>query len=427
MVMQRKELLMKSPKELKVAYMVPHYASLSEGSSLRSVAIARGIACEFDDVVVIAPNTRERSMEYREETTSSDGIIKIRYVSGFSVYRKSFVKRLAHEFLLGLNSLRLLKEAKPDLILVGYPPAFMPLSALVYKLLFSVPVVLEVRDLMAGALTASGYSRSRWVSRAAQYYENMLLKYSDAIAPVSPGMESQFTKYSKKKFKILPSFNGIEDTMLNFSGEELDFNLRAQFEEIKKHIQLRKGERLVVYAGALTQSYDIETILHGFSRLNEDNVKLLILGDGEKKSTYQTMVSELNLPHIYFYGFVDRRVSLMIIGLADVAVHSFNRNPHWDYVLGNKVFDYMAMGTPVLFSGRGTTAKLVLDSKGGLVSEPENVQDFSEKLNILLFDPDTKACGERGRDYVNKHWRRSDHVRRFVDSLRSWLCESATL
>ena len=401
----------------KLAYIVPHYSSMDEGSSLRSVAIARFLSEDHFNVVVIAPDTVERSLKKRTDPLSLDGEIVIKYASGLQGYRKSLSKRILHEVIISINSVKILWRENPDIIMVSYPPAFSPFVTLCYKFFKRVSVVLEVRDLMAGALSASNYSNSKLVINLAYFYERFIVRSSNAVAIVSPGMRRTIVDYDAKS-NIIRSYNGIEDTIMDFSDStSLSRDLDETYQAVLKNINHSSGDKLLIYAGSLTQSYDVMTVIQAVEVYKDKSIKLLILGDGDRKEEYKRYVTDAKITNVYFNDFVNRLVALRLIKLARVAVHSFNSNPHWSYVLGNKVFDYMAIGTPVLFSGMGTTADVIIDCGAGLVSEPGNIESFNSNLSLLLNDDARVGYGENGKNCVFEKWKRSDQMNYFLSDL----------
>lgn len=414
---QRFGSLMPSFDKSHVVFLVPHYATIGEGSSLRSVAVARKLAEKCGKLTVVTPDLRERQTSKLTVKPDRDGDIDIRYMRGRPNYRASFWSRIGHELILAKNCFRLTRELKPDVVIAAYPPAFTPMLALIYARLCSCAImVLEVRDLMAGALEASGYAPHPIIVRAARFYEQILLRWSNAVAIVSPGMTADIKK-SAPHASILPAYNGIEDTMLSFadsvSGDD------TTVDEFCASAGLEPNENYVIYAGALTQSYDLPTLIKGFAKADLPNTKFVILGNGEKRETYRQMALNIAQGRVVFHDFVDRVSALKIIGNAQVAMHAFNDSPHWAYVLGNKVFDYIVMGTPVLFAGTGTTADLIRDSGAGAVAPPGDANEVAEKLTVLVQTSAAYKQNPVGKTYVQEHWRRSDQTDKFVMAIRN--------
>lgn len=389
---------------------------IAEGSSLRSVAVARKLAEKCEKLTVITPDLSERTMTRRDAKPDQDGDIDIRYMHGRENYRASFWARIRHELIMAKNCFSLIRDVEPDLVIASYPPAFTPMLALLYtRLRRKTKMVLEVRDLMAGALEASGYAGQPLIVWAARFYERRLLRWSHAVAIVSPGMIADILKAAPHT-DILPAYNGIEDTMLDFNVV-VDAD-DTTVEDFRATAGLQPEENYVLYAGALTQSYDLPTLIRGFAKAGLPATKFVILGNGEKREIYQNLAQDVAPERVVFHDYVDRVSALKIIGQAQVALHAFDKSPHWGYVLGNKVFDYIAMGTPVLFAGTGTTADLIRDSGAGAVSTPGDVGALAALLTDLAQGSAAYKQDPVGKTYVREHWRRSDHTDAFVSALQ---------
>ena len=399
-----------------IVYLVPHYAKIDEGSSLRSVAVARALEKSCKKLTVITPDLSERVMTEIKDKPEQDGKIDLLYMRGRENYRSSFLARFRHEWAMAKNCIRLIRQIQPDIVIASYPPAFTPFMAMVYTRLHRKCVfVLEVRDLMAGALEASGYARNPVIVYAARLYERVIMRSASAIAIVSPGMKFDISRDAPNA-RILPAYNGIEDTLLSFSDAMVKVD--PAIDRFRASIGLSEQERYVIYAGALTQSYDLPTLIKGFANAKLPNTKFVIMGNGEKRKNYEDLAQKIAPGLVLFHDFVDRVTALKIIGQADVAMHAFGDSPHWAYVLGNKVFDYIAMGTPVLFAGTGTTADLVLNSGAGAVSPPGNVAECAKILAQLAQGSEAYKKNPVGKKYVLKYWRRSDHTENFVAHLQ---------
>ena len=86
----------------------------------------------------------------------------------------------------------------------------MPASAIIYSKIYKTKVILELRDLMAGALEASDYTSSKIISSMAHIYEKAIFKLSSAVSPVSPGMVKTIKNVSES-IEIIENYNGYED------------------------------------------------------------------------------------------------------------------------------------------------------------------------------------------------------------------------
>lgn len=401
-----------------IILLATHYGRAGDAGSMRTTAMARRLAEEGYVVKVIVPATSGRLMVDSGSRVEFDGKVEITYIRSLSDFRSSLLRRITFEIDFSFRLLSALRGLQPNFLVGAYPPAFSPFVGLFFSLFKRTVFILEVRDLMAGALQANGYVRSRFLLWLARLYENILLRSATFVAIASPGMISPIQRVHPR-VQLIRAYNGVENTTIEFNCIRLTDQQSGIFSKLLSHINFKPSDKIVIYAGALTQSYDLETIILGYWEAAVDNKKLVILGEGEKRRVYEDRVRSLKIPNVYFADFVDRQVALAMLERCCVGVHAFNGSQHWGYVLGNKIFDYMAVGLPVLFSGVGATADLVESSGGGLVSEPGNHSDFSRKLEILMTKMDLTKVGFSGKSYVFKHWTRQNQLDLFIEDLKS--------
>ncbi|MCF8085088.1 MAG: glycosyltransferase family 4 protein, partial [Deltaproteobacteria bacterium] len=356
-----------------------------------------------DEVTVIAPGEDLRTQGHIPEVRGkwhADSIISgVRGVRPRCLenFRRSIYHRLLFEVLFSVGAIGLSSRsaARPDVIVAAYPPAVLPGIALMIARLRGIPYIFEVRDLMADALVASQYSRNKMFNRIAKAVENMIYRKADHVITVSDGIKKAILRAGIPESKITPVKNGYEPQI--FKNPDRSINPRKDF---------GWGDRFVViYAGGLTQSYDIPTLLKA-AELTRDDREILyaVIGDGEKKQHYLEYCGQKGLRNVQFYKPRPRKMMPHILAAADVGVHLFPDDPLWDYVLGNKPFDYLGSGLPMIYSGRGDTADLVIKARAGFVVHPERPDELAEKIIWLKSHREkARSMGERGMEYVKTH------------------------
>ena len=88
----------------------------------------------------------------------------------------------------------------------------------------------------------------------------------------------------------------------------------------------------------------------------------------------------------------------------------------------SKIYEAMAAGLPVLFSGSGEGAKIIHDNKVGLVSGPKNFKALTE--NIIEIKNSVNLRNEmslRGRKLASERFDRNILIGQFSDKLLSYL------
>ena len=163
-----------------------------------------------------------------------------------------------------------------------------------------------------------------------------------------------------------------------------------------------------------------KSLLEKLNILLTENKDILyaIIGEGEKKKQYIDYCNENSLENVQILDSMPRKTMPAILGSANVGVHLFPDDPLWAYVLGNKPFDYLGSGIPMIYSGTGDTADLVLNAKAGFVVHPERPEELVEKILWLKDNQsEAKAMGERGREYVRTNYDRFILLEKFEEVL----------
>jgi glycosyltransferase involved in cell wall biosynthesis len=407
-----------SKNNYKLLLLFPHYGNVNQAASLRSSQIGTFFAKKGHKVTVFAPGVDMRTEIDLPEVKGKwyadiviDGV-RIIYLKCINKFRRSALRRLLFEvFFAFYVALFMFKIKKPNIIIGSYPPAVLPSIGLIASKVLRVPFIFEVRDLMADALVANRYVKSDAFIRIAQWIENQLYKRCNRIVTVSEGIKKAIVAKGIDEAKITVVKNGYEPQV--FDNVDYSFDPRQKYGW--------QDAFVVIYAGGLTQSYDIKTLLYASKMtIQTPNLRYVILGHGEKKAEYMEFCSRHSLHNVQFIDPVPRKMIPSILSKANVGVHLFPDNPLWNYVLGNKPFDYMGSGIPMIYSGDGDTADLVRESGGGFVVHPERPHELVEKIYWLKNNPEQcKAMGEKARSYVQDNCNRLVLLEEFEELIQS--------
>jgi glycosyltransferase involved in cell wall biosynthesis len=399
-----------------VALLFPHFNTLEQASSLRSWQIGRFLAARGHQVTAFAPGVDLRSGELFPEmrgrvyaTQDIDGVRLIRVYS-LPHLRRSAKRRLAFEIVYAvLTMIRALAMRRIDVVVVSYPPAVIPIFGYMVGRLRRRPVIFEMRDLMADGLEATGYVKSRRFVDLARKAEHYVIDHSNHVITVSHGIKKAVLARGVEDDKVTVVTNGYEPEV--FEAADYSWKPREEFGWQDRFV--------VVYAGALTQAYDIPTLLRCAERLREyDDILFVLVGEGDRKADYKVYCEQHGLHSFQFIDYQPRRKMPVLLSAADVGVHLFRDDPLWRYVLGNKPFDYLGSSLPMIYAGEGDTAELVEDAGAGFVVTPEDDAALAEAILTLRNDPSLKAeMGERGREYVSTHYSRPKLLETFESTL----------
>ena len=132
---------------------------------------------------------------------------------------------------------------------------------------------------------------------------------------------------------------------------------------------------------------------------DSDNVRCLIVGDGDLKSTYQSLVDSLGLgKKIIFAGFVADNELPNLFNIADMLVlPSIDKSEAFGIV----ALEAMSSGLPVVATDLPGVRSVVDKRKTGLLAKPGNVEQLAQMIKFLLDNPRiAKQYGANGREKV---------------------------
>src|SRR5690606_32773263 len=113
---------------------------------------------------------------------------------------------------------------------------------------------------------------------------------------------------------------------------------------------------VVLYAGALGQANDIDTILRAAKRLHENQkIRFVLFGDGKERERLQNQAKKLNLSNVVFAGVRAKKEMPQVIASADTCLAILQDIPMFRTTYPNKVFDYMAAGRATVLVIDGIT------------------------------------------------------------------------
>ena len=168
-----------------------------------------------------------------------------------------------------------------------------------------------------------------------------------------------------------------------------------------------------LYIGAHGLYNSLMTILLAANEIShEQGINFILVGDGDEKLKLQDFASKNNLKNVKFFDPVKREEAIGILSTADIFLLPNRRGTFFEGNLPNKLFDYLAASRPILVSGYGESADLVLQAKAGFIVDAEDYKDFSSKILDLSKFSKTKMniMGKNGRNFVEKNYNRIDQV-----------------
>ena len=107
------------------------------------------------------------------------------------------------------------------------------------------------------------------------------------------------------------------------------------------------------------------------------------------------------------------------LSILDAAVINLRKNDLFKTVIPSKIFETAAMQIPILIGVDGEARKIVEYYDAGLYYEPENGEDFIEKLYEILSSDEIILRFKKGCSKLARAYDRKDLAKKMYDNLRA--------
>lgn len=394
---------------MRVIFVSDHFSAPDEPGILRTWQVAKYLAEQGDDVVVIAP-----ARHYLFGRTGNsppqhppDGVRVVRMRTP-PLRRGSGLSRLRHYAgQLVMSAIQTWREGPCDVVVAGLTPSMLGIGAYCAARLRRVPFVLDERDL---ALDAAEQARllPMAVLRPAQRVERFLQARASSIVTVTPGLRALLVERGIPSRNVVLAPNGYDGPAEELPAADREA-IRARF---------GWGERFaILYAGGLGPMYDLDVVLDALSLLDRERFALVIMGEGERKAHYRERSRREELP-VQFPEPVAKHEVVQLCRAADACVVPLRDLPRNRLALSNKLFESLGAGRPVVVTGPGDAADLVQNAGAGFAVSAGDPQAFAVALAKLAGDPAAaEQMGAAGREFVLREWTRAASVRAFRTAL----------
>ncbi|NMO90388.1 glycosyltransferase [Actinomycetospora sp. TBRC 11914] len=149
----------------------------------------------------------------------------------------------------------------------------------------------------------------------------------------------------------------------------------------------------LVSHGTVAEHYGLDTVLRAVALLREEipELRLEVYGDGPDLPRLRALADTLELGDaVRFSGrFVPEAELVDALGRADLGVLAVRRDPFRDVALPGKIFDFIAMGLPVVASRTRSMAETFGD--GVELFTSDDPADLARAVRALHHDPARRA------------------------------------
>ena len=186
--------------------------------------------------------------------------------------------------------------------------------------------------------------------------------------------------------------------------EEVDRAVASQPSDTEVH------SPTVGWIGSFGEWHGAEILIRALPKM-DSSVQAVMIGEGPERLQCQRLASDLRVgERVTWKGQVPHNKALALLSRCDVLASPHLPLPGDTPFFGSptKIFEYMALGRPIVASRLGQIGKVLEDGRTALLVSPGNPDELAERISQLLGAPDrAEALGTAARaEAASQHtWR----------------------
>ncbi len=174
----------------------------------------------------------------------------------------------------------------------------------------------------------------------------------------------------------------------------------------------------MTYVGGIAPHRGLDTVIDAMPRILESDPRagLTIVGSGESLDSLKERAARMDVGDaVRFTGRLPKDEAMEYVRAANVALVPHRRSPHTDSTIPHKVFQYMALGRPVVVSDCAPLARIVREADAGVVFASGDPADFAAKVLELASGQTGARLASAGRQAVLDRWNLEAEASRLSD------------
>lgn len=202
-----------------------------------------------------------------------------------------------------------------------------------------------------------------WLHRLARRW---MAPRVDDIIVVEPNVAEWYRLHYQKGFFFPIIQNGR--VVRKLYGEALERTRMLRMNH------LLTGKRVFLFVGRLVALKNVETILRAFAHLNQEENRLVIVGDGPERSSLKILAYQLNID-VLFTGRLEGNALYAWYLLADVFVLASYRE-----AFGAVTNEALLAGCYALVSRNAGSSCLIQEGVNGFTFDPMDVEGLAQRM-----------------------------------------------
>lgn len=279
-----------------------------------------------------------------------------------SVSKNIFKRTLSVLSFSSMLFFYLVLKKTPHKVIVQSPPLLLSFVSVLTLSLLRKKIILNVSDLWPlAAIELKALRSGSFSHKVSLFFERFIYSKATLIFGQSNEIITHIhSSFPEKKCHLYRNFPEHQTAEMHFATH------------VNDPIKLFYAGLLGVAQGVLELCQKIE--------LQNVDIELHIFGDGAEKTQIEDLIKQNPEKKIYFHGMLERHILHEKIKTFDIAIVPLKTRIYGS--VPSKIFEYGALGFPVLYFGGGEGETIVKENNLGWVAHVGNF----ESLNTTLIE-----------------------------------------
>ncbi|MGE4484141.1 MAG: glycosyltransferase family 4 protein [Oscillospiraceae bacterium] len=218
----------------------------------------------------------------------------------------------------------------------------------------------------------------KWGRHMAESYSRWVLKQTACVIAPTDKVRTILSEYGVgRDIRVIPTGIDLRKFTMETDPEKLL--------DLKRGLGIPAENRVLIYVGRLAKEKNLEEILTLHAKMRQENVTLLIVGDGPHRSSLEHTSEQLGIgSKVVFTGMIPPDSVADYYRLGDLFVSASGSETQ-----GLTYIEALASGIPALCRKDPCLDNVIVNGKNGWQYEDES--DYFEKLALYLSSSDVRA------------------------------------
>jgi glycosyltransferase involved in cell wall biosynthesis len=380
---------------MRVVFFTFYFPPDLSAGSFRSIAFSQSLKEMLKpgdkiDVITSHPN-RYKAHIVEAQDIEFDEMITIHRINIPSHTGTMFSQGYAF-LIFAFYAFNLSRKIKPD-FLIGTSSRLMTAALTWISATFlKKRYFIDLRDIFSETISDIFTQKNKLFGSITKYIfvnlEKYILNSASGVNVVSKGFPEYFENNGIDTSNWFFFPNGVDHDFVNFPALE---------------IQPKKKIKNILYAGNIGKGQGLEKVIPDIAKSLGSEYKIKIIGDGGAISLLKDFVKKGNIENVEFIPPVGRVELTKYYLEADILFLHLNNISAFKRVLPSKIFEYGALGRPIIAGLSGYSADFVKKNIPYALVFPPG--DFKSGVNCILDSNNIKVSRNTVNEFVKKYLR----------------------